>query len=65
MRFTPKKYEVTLTPSNTFGVWETEGGEFYTNLREARKARTRIAKGVELPSHAVGIYNAKTGERIE
>ncbi len=59
-----KKYMVSPNPADAFGPW-IGSGKYYNTIDEARKARTRIAKGAELPSRAVWIWNTQTKEKVE
>ncbi len=59
-----KQYMVSPNPSDSFDAW-VDSGEYFSTIDEARKARTRIAEGMGLPSRAVWIWNTYTGAIVE
>lgn len=55
------RYKITINPRDAFGSW-VNGGEYEDTMGAARKTRTRIARAVGLPSHAVWISDTKTNK---
>lgn len=59
------RYRVSVNPSDAFGPWVgPDSGEFHHTIAKARKARTEIAIGVDLPTHAIWIWDRLTGDII-